>query len=100
MSRSPNTPPGATVRRLATVEARIRRLQRERDRLIADARAERASWQTIAAALGVSRQAAWQAHREGAVVVARIRSRSDLTDEAAMAVVRSALGDVRRETPG
>jgi len=100
MSRSPNTAPGETVRRLATVEARIRRLQRERERLISDARAERESWQTIAAALGVSRQAAWQAHREGAVVVAQIRSRSTLSDEAAMAVARSALRDVRRETTG
>jgi hypothetical protein len=100
MSRSPNTPPGETVRRLATVEARIRSLQRERERLIADARAERQSWQTIAAALGVSRQAAWQAHREGAVAVAQIRARSTLSDEAAMALGRSALGDVRREPPG
>jgi hypothetical protein len=99
MSRSPNTPPGETVRRLATVEAQIRRLQRERERLIGDARAERESWQAIAAALGVSRQAAWQAHREGAVVVAQIRSRSDLTDEAAMAVARSAVSEVRREPP-
>jgi len=100
MSRSPNTPTGETVRRLATVEARIRRLQRERERLIGDARAERESWQTIAAALGVSRQAAWQAHREGPVVVAQIRSRSNLSDEAAVAVARSALRDVRRETTG
>lgn len=100
MSRSPNTPRGETVRRLATLEARIRRLQRERERLIADARAERESWQTIAAALGVSRQAAWQAHRDGAVVVAQIRARSTLSDEAAMAVARSALRDVRRETTG
>jgi hypothetical protein len=100
MPRSPNTPPGATVRLLATVEARIRRLQRERERLIADARAERESWRAIAAALGVSRQAAWQAHREGAVVVAQIRSRSSLSDEAAMAVARTALRDVRRETTG
>jgi hypothetical protein len=100
MSRSLNTPPGETVRRLATVEARIRRLQRERERLIGDARAERESWQAIAAALGVSRQAAWQAHREGAVVVAQIRSRSNLSDEAAVAVARSALRDVRRETTG
>ena len=100
MSRSPNTPPGETVRRLATVEARIRRLQRERERLIGDARAERESWQAIAAALGVSRQAAWQAHREGAAVVAQIRSRSNLSDEAAVAVARSALRDVRRETTG
>jgi hypothetical protein len=100
MPRSPNTPPGETVRQLATVEARIRRLQRERERLIADARAERESWRAIAAALGVSRQAAWQAHREGAVVVAQIRSRSSLSDEAAMAVARAALRDVRRETTG
>jgi hypothetical protein len=100
MSRSPNTPPGETVRRLATVEARIRRLERERERLIQNARAERESWQTIAAALGVSRQAAWQAHREGAVVVAQIRSRSTLSDEAAMAVARSALREVRREPTG
>jgi hypothetical protein len=100
MPRSPSTPPGETVRRLATVEARIRRLQRERERLIADARAERESWRAIAAALGVSRQAAWQAHRDGAIVVAQIRSRSSLSDEAAMAVGRTALRDVRREPPG
>jgi len=100
MSRSPNTPPGQAVRRLAAVDARIRRLQREREQLIKDARAERESWQAIAAALGVSRQAAWQAHREGAIVVAQIRSRSNLSDEAAMAVARSALREVRREFPG
>jgi hypothetical protein len=100
MPRSPNTPPGETVRRLATVEARIRRLQRERERLIADARAERESWRAIAGALGVCRQAAWQAHRDGAIVVAQIRSRSSLSDEAAMAVGRTALRDVRREPPG
>jgi len=100
MSRSPNTPPGQAVRRLAAVDARIRRLQREREQLIKDARAERESWQAIAAALGVSRQAAWQAHREGAIVVAQIRSRSKLSDEAAMAVARSALREVRRELPG
>ena len=100
MPRSPNSQPGEKVRRLAAVEARIRRLQRERERLIQEARAERASWQTIAAALGVSRQAAWQAHREGAVVVARIRARSTLSDEAAMAVAGPALREVRREPPG
>ena len=48
----------------------------------------------------VSRQAAWQAHRDGAVVVAQIRARGNLSDEAAMAVARSALRDVRRETTG
>ncbi len=100
MARSPNTPPGETVRRLAAVEARIRRLQRERERLIREARVERASWQTIAAALGVSRQAAWEAHREGTAVVAQIRARSTLSDEAAMAVVGSTLREVRREPPG
>ena len=100
MSRSLNTPPGQTVRRLAAADAQIRRLQREREQLIKDARAERESWQAIAAALGVSRQAAWQAHREGAIVVAQIRSRSNLSDEAAMAVARSALREVRREFPG
>ena len=100
MSRFLNTPPGQTVRRLAAVDARIRRLQREREQLIKDARAERESWQAIAAALGVSRQAAWQAHREGAIVVAQIRSRSILSDEAAMAVARSALREVRREPSG
>jgi hypothetical protein len=99
MSRSPNTPTSESVRRLAAVEARIRRLQRERDRLILEARAERASWQAIAAALGVSRQAAWEAHRQGAAVVDRIRERSTLTDEDALAVARSALREVRREHP-
>jgi len=97
---------GPTARRPARRSAashrrrRIRRLLCEREQLIKDARDERESWQAIASALGVSRQAAWQAHREGAVVVAQIRSRSDLTDEAAMAVARSALRDVRRETTG
>ena len=38
--------------------------------------------------------------RSQRVVVAQIRSRSNLSDEAAVAVARSALRDVRRETTG
>jgi hypothetical protein len=49
---------------------------------------------------GAVHAAAWQAQREGAVVVAQIRSRSSRPDEAAMAVARTALRDVRRETTG
>jgi len=100
MPRSQKLPASETVRRLATIEGRIRRLERERARLVQAARAESESWQTIAAALGVSRQAAWQAHREGAVVVARIRSGSGLSDEEAMAVARAAIREVRRDPPG
>ena len=100
MARLANTPRSETVRRLEALEARIRRLERERDRLIQDARAEQQSWQTIAAALGVSRQAAWQAHRHGAAVVAAIRARSTLTEAEAVAVARSALREVRRGSSG
>lgn len=97
--RHPSSPASRDTHGRSCTPQSVERLQRERDRLVADARDERASWQTIAAALGVSRQAAWQAHREGAVVVAQIRSRSNLSDEAAIAVAQSALSDVRCETP-
>lgn len=89
--------PGDTpaVVRLGAVDRQIRQLQRERAALVAMARAEKKSWQQIAAALGVSRQAAWEAHRAAADTVADIRLRSSLSEDEAMAIAKSATREVR-----
>jgi hypothetical protein len=77
------------VNRLAAVDRQIKALQRERASLVEAARAEHASWETIAAALGVSRQAAWEAHRAAADTIGQIRAGSDLDEADAMALARS-----------
>ena len=89
--------PSQTVSRLITLNKQIEHLEHERDRLVLAARAERQSWRTIADALGVSRQAAWAAYREGAATVDRIRSRSALSESEAMALAKEAVGEVRLE---
>ncbi len=48
------------VQNLATLAAIERTVAATRERLVEEARSQGASWETIAAALGVSRQAAWQ----------------------------------------
>jgi len=89
--------PNQTVSRLMTVNTEIARLERERDTLVGVAREERQSWHSIADALGVSRQAAWAAYREGAASVDRIRSRSSLSETEAMALAKDAVREVRSE---
>lgn len=84
-----------TVSRLIVVDQQIKELQIERADLVRAARAERQSWRSIAEALGVSRQAAWEAHRASAAAVENIRSRSALSEAAAMTVAKDALRESR-----
>ena len=85
----------AVVSRLVTIDQRISRLQRERAALVAAARFEGQTWREIAAALGVSRQAAWEAHRAADAVVRLIQEGSTLTEEEATAISKAALKEVR-----
>jgi hypothetical protein len=84
-----------TLDRLTSVSDEIDRLQAERDELVARARAEHRSWQAIATALGVTRQAAWKAHRDAAATIERVRGRSELSEAEAMTVVKAAQREVR-----
>lgn len=83
---------------LEEVGQQIERLEAERERLVAAARAENRSWRAIADALGVSRQAAWKTHRVAGVVVQQVRNRSDLSEADAMALSKELQGEVRSET--
>ncbi|MFN8519420.1 MAG: hypothetical protein U0667_08550 [Chloroflexota bacterium] len=80
---------------LEEVSQQIDRLEAERERLVAAARAENRSWRAIADALGVSRQAAWKTHRVAGAVVQQIRDRSDLSEADAMALSKELQREVR-----
>jgi len=80
---------------LEEVGQEIDRLQAERDRLVAAARAEHRSWRAIADALGVSRQAAWTTHRISEAVVDRVRSHRDLSEADAMALSKELQREAR-----
>lgn len=58
------TRPTATreLERLADVERQMTALDLERVRLMADAQQHGASWEAIGAALGITRQSAWEAY--------------------------------------
>jgi len=79
------------------VSREIDRLQTERERLVRSARSERHSWRAIADALGVTRQAAWKAHRTAEAAIDRIRGRSGLSEGEAMALAKEAQHEVRGE---
>jgi predicted DNA-binding protein YlxM (UPF0122 family) len=81
------------------VDQQIKQLQTERADLVRAARAERQSWRSIAEALGVSRQAVWEAHRASTAVVEQIRSRSTLSETEAMTVATDALRESRAQQP-
>jgi hypothetical protein len=83
--------------RLRSVSREIEKLEDERTALVNAARAERQSWRSIADALGVSRQAAWSAHRAAAGTVDAIRSRSDLTEDEAADLAAQALREAREQ---
>jgi pyrroloquinoline quinone (PQQ) biosynthesis protein C len=88
------------VARLMAVDQQIKQLQRERTALVQIARAENQSWQQIAAALGMSRQAAWEAHRVAEDTVLRIRARSRLTEDEALSAAKAALDEHRAGQAG
>lgn len=84
-----------TIQQIVRVQGQIRGLELQRQRLIAAARDERVTWQAIADALGVSRQAAWESYARGRQVLAGIRERSDLDEDSARDLVAEALAEVR-----
>ena len=91
------TRPTRTLERLTRVSKEIDRLESERVALVARARGENGSWQAIADALGVTRQAAWKAHRDAAPTIEQIRARSELTEGEARRLVKTAQQEVRRQ---
>ncbi len=52
------------LERLTDIERRMARLDVERVRLMAEAQRRGASWEAIGAALGTSRQSAWETYRQ------------------------------------
>ena len=82
---------------LRALQERERELEDTRRRLIAAARTQGRSWTEIGAALGVSKQAAWQLYNADiAAMLDRISERSGLTEDEAMALAREELAAVRR----
>lgn len=92
-----------TLTELADVSQAIARLEARRDSLVAAARSEQLTWQAISEVLGVSRQAAWKAHRTTSPAIARVRARSGLDEAQAMQLSKAALREARevgREAAG
>ena len=82
---------------LRAVRERERELEGERRRLIAAARAAGRSWTEIGAALGVSKQAAWQLYSADiSTMLDDVAERAGLTEDEAMAAARQELSAVRR----
>ena len=84
-----------TTERIARIQHRIRSLESQKQQMIMEAREESVTWQAIAEALGVSRQAAWESYARGRHVLDRVRERSDLDEEAARTLAGEALAEVR-----
>ena len=88
--------PGRTaIERIVELQQQIRGLESQRQGLIEAARAEEATWQAIADALGVSRQAAWESADRGRRALERVRTRRDLDEAAARELASEALAEVR-----
>lgn len=90
-----------TVDPLAELRAlrdRERELQDARRLWIARARLQGRSWSEIGAALGVSKQAAWQLFNDEVTrILERVAARSGLTEDEAMQLAREELSAVRRQ---
>ena len=56
-------PAADDLARLARLERRMAALERQRTSLVVEAKTHGASWDAIAAALGTSRQSAWETYR-------------------------------------
>ncbi len=83
--------------RVAQAETEIEGWTKERTRAIVEARDAGVPWQMIGDAIGVSRQAAWNAYSKLSAIVDEIAGRSDLSDDEAMDLAISELAAVRRE---
>ncbi len=92
----PQQPP--TLEALRALHARERDLAQTKHDLIARARQERHSWSEIGAALGISKQAAWQAYNEAITeILDQAAARSGLGEDEAMQLAREELAALRRE---
>jgi hypothetical protein len=86
--------PLASLRALLDREHELARTKRD---LIARARSQGRSWSEIGAALGVSKQAAWELYNaEVTSLLDRIAERSSLDDDRASALAQEELAAVRR----
>ena len=82
---------------LRALRERERELEDARRRLIATAREQGRSWTEIGAALGVSKQAAWQLYNADiTAMLDRVADRADLSEDEAIGIVRDELATVRR----
>ena len=87
--------PLAALRVLQDQERTLAQAKRD---LIAEARRRGRSWSEIGAALGVSKQAAWELYNaEVTALLDRIAQRSDLSEDEASALAREELAAARRE---
>ena len=83
---------------LRALQERERELEDARRLWIARARLQGRSWSEIGAALGVSKQAAWQLFNDDiTAMLKRISDRSSLSEEEAMRIAREELAAARRQ---
>lgn len=83
---------------LRALQERERELEDARRLWIARARLQGRSWSEIGAALGVSKQAAWQLFNDEITrILDRVSARSGLTEDEAMQLAREELSAVRRQ---
>jgi hypothetical protein len=83
---------------LAALQEREQELAETRRLLVARARRQGRSWSEIGAALGVSKQAAWQLFNdEVTAILNRVAERAGLSEEQAMQLARQELAAVRRQ---
>lgn len=87
----------APLEALRALQERERELEDARRRLIATAREQGRSWTEIGAALGVSKQAAWQLYNvDITAMLDRVADRAELSEDEAMRIARDELATVRR----
>ncbi|HVM18889.1 MAG TPA: helix-turn-helix domain-containing protein [Egibacteraceae bacterium] len=83
---------------LRALQERERELEDARRLCIARARMQGRSWSEIGAALGVSKQAAWQLFNDDiTAMLDRISDRSGLSEDEAMRIAQEELAAVRRQ---
>jgi hypothetical protein len=83
---------------LAAIERELRAMETRRGEAIANARAAGASWDQVAAVLGISRQAAWERFRDYAMALLDETARNATqTEDEAYANAEAVLRDVRAQ---
>ncbi len=89
------------LKSLGALEIRVREMESERNRAIGAAQREGATWDQIAAVLGVSRQAAWEKYRAHVLELFDATARAaTATEEEALASAEEVLRDIRAHRRG